>query len=610
MMRNWMTAGLLAVVAACTPAAPAAPAAEEIAKVSGELNAWLDAEYEEDLLTSPIALTFQGRKEHYGEIDQYNDAEIDRKLAWLRASVAEMQKTFDPAKLNEEAHTSFDLWAKQLDYLEKSAQFRRTPYVFVKDGPHVFLPNFIISFHAVADKSDMEAYISRLNTLGRALDQVIESAKLAAVEGNHAPRFAYDQSIQEAKNVITGAPFGAGPDSPLWADAKQEIATLQKDGKITADEAKALQADAEKALKDSVKPVYERIIAWLEADRPNTAEQAQGAGTLMKDGAAFYNTSLELQTTTPLTAAEIHEIGLKEVARIHGEMEKIKEQVGFKGTLQEFFTFMRTDKQFQLPNNDAGRAQYIKMSEDYLGAMKAKLPEYFGILPKADLVVKRVEAFREEPGGAQHYFPSTPDGSRPGVFYAHLSDMKAMPTYTLEAIAYHEGLPGHHMQIAIAQELTGIPKFRTQYGSTAYQEGWGLYSETLAKDMSFYKDPYSDFGRLGAEIWRAIRLVVDTGIHSKGWSEEQAVKYFLDNGPTPEGAVRSEVRRYIVWPGQATAYKIGMLKILELRGLAQTELGDKFSYAGFHDTVLGGGALPLPVLEARVKRWIEKVKAG
>ena len=609
-MRNWIAGSLLAVVAACTPAAPPAPTAEDIAKVSGELNAWLDAEYEEDLLTSPIALTFQGRKEHYGELDQFGDAEIDRDLAWLRASVAEMKEKFDAAKLNDEARTSYDLWALQLDYAEKGAKFRRTPYVFVKDGPHVFLPNFIISFHAVAEKSDMEAYVARLNQLGRALDQVIETAKLAAAEGNHAPRFAYDQSLQEARNVITGAPFGAGGDSPLWADAKQEIAALQTAGKVTADEAKALQAEAEKALKDVVGPAYLRVIAWLEADRANTAELAQGASQLMKDGAAFYNVSLELQTTTPLTADEIHEIGLKEVARIHGEMEKIKEKVGFKGTLQEFFAFMRTDKKFQLPNTDVGRNQYIKMSEDYLNAMKAKLPEYFGILPKADLVVKRVESFREEPGGAQHYFPPTPDGSRPGVFYAHLSDMTSMPTFSLEAIAYHEGVPGHHMQIAIAQELTGIPKFRTQYGSTAYQEGWGLYSETLAKDMGFYTDPYSDFGRLSAEIWRAIRLVVDTGIHSKGWGEEQAVKYFLDNGPTPEGAVRSEIRRYIVWPGQATAYKIGMLKILELRGLAQTELGDKFSFAGFHDTVLGGGALPLQVLEARVKRWIEHVKAS
>jgi uncharacterized protein (DUF885 family) len=608
-MRLLFAASFLALVA-CQPSAPAAPTAEDIAKTSAELTAWFDAEYEEDLLTSPIGLTFQGRKERYGELDQFNEAELDRRLEWMRASAAELKEKFDPAKLDEEARTSYDLWLAQLDYMEKGAKFRRTPYVFVKDGPHVFLPNFVISFHTVADKSDMEAYVSRLTALGRALDQVIESARLAAAEGNHAPRFAYDQSLQEAKNVIAGAPFGPGADSPLWADAKSEIATLQKDGKITAEEAKALQDGAEKALKDSVKPAYERIIAWLEADRVNTAELAQGAGTLMKDGEAFYNTSLELQTTTPLTAAEIHDIGLKEVARIQGEMEKIKEQVGFKGTLQEFFTFIRTDKQFQLPNNDEGRAQYIKMSEDFLTAMEAKLPEYFGILPKADLVVRRVESFREEPGGAQHYFPPTPDGSRPGVFYAHLSDMTSMPTFSLEAIAYHEGVPGHHMQIAIAQELKGIPKFRTQYGSTAYQEGWGLYSEALSKDMGFYKDPYSDFGRLGAEIWRAIRLVVDTGIHSKGWSEEQAVKYFLENGPTPEGAVRSEIRRYIVWPGQATAYKIGMLKILELRGMAQQELGDKFSYAGFHDTVLGGGALPLPVLEARVKRWVAKVKAG
>jgi uncharacterized protein (DUF885 family) len=250
------------------------------------------------------------------------------------------------------------------------------------------------------------------------------------------------------------------------------------------------------------------------------------------------------------------------------------------------------------------------MAEGYLASIQPKLPQYFGILPKAPLVVKRVEAFREEAGGAQHYFPPTPDGSRPGIFYAHLSDMNAMPTYELETITYHEGNPGHHMQIAIAQELTGIPKFRTQYGSTAYQEGWGLYTETLAKEMGQYADPYSDYGRLSAEIWRAIRLVVDTGIHAKGWSEEQAVKYFTDNSSVPKAAIESEIRRYIVWPGQATAYKIGMIKIQELRGMAQKELGDKFTMAGFHDTVLSGGALPLPVLEARVKRWVEKVKAS
>lgn len=609
-MRVLFTAAVsLFALAACGPTAPAAPTAEEIAKTSAELTAWFDAEYEEELQMSPIGLTFQGRKDQYDKLDDYSNAAIDRKLEWRRASVAEMKEKFDPAKLNEDAKTSYDIWAMSLDMEEKGAKYRHSPYIFVKDGPHVFLPTFIMNFHEVSEKSDMEAYVSRIGETARALDQAIELAKAAAAEGNHAPRFAYDQALKEAKNVIAGAPFGAGPDSPLWADAKAEIKQLQEGGKITAEEATALQASASAMLKDTLKPAYDRVIAWLEADRPNTSEQPQGASAL-KDGVNYYNTQLELQTTTNLTADEIHNIGLKEVERIHGEMEKIKEQVGFKGTLLEFFNFMRTSPQFQLGDNDAGRAQYIKMSEDYLAGMEAKLPEYFGILPKAKLVVKRVEAFREEPGGAQHYFPGTPDGERPGVFYAHLSDMKAMPTYTLEAIAYHEGNPGHHMQISIAQELTGIPKFRTQYFYTAYAEGWGLYSEALAKDMGFYKDPYSDFGRLGAEIWRAIRLVVDTGIHSKGWTEEQAVKYFLDNGPTPEGAVRSEVQRYIVWPGQATCYKIGMLKIQELRALAQKELGDKFTYAGFHDTVLGGGALPLQVLEAKVKRWIETTKAA
>lgn len=608
-MRVLFTAAVsLFALAACGPTTPAAPTAADIAKTSAELTAWFDAEYEEELQMSPIGLTFQGRKDQYDKLDDYSEASIDKKLDWRRASVAEMKDKFDPAKLDEDARISYDIWALSLDMEEKSAKYRRQPYVFVKDGPHVFLPNFMMNFHEVSEKSDLEAYVSRLGEVARVMDQAVELAKLAAAEGNRGPRFAYDQSIQEVKNVIAGAPFSAGADSPLWTDVKSEIKKLQDGGKLTTEEAATVQAAASAALTEKLKPAYERVIAWLEADRLNTPERAQGASTLT-DGVNYYNTQLELQTTTNLTADEIHTIGLKEVDRIHGEMEKIKEQVGFKGTLLEFFDFMRTSSQFQLPNTDAGRAQYIKMSEDYLGAMEAKLPEYFGILPKAKLAVKRVEAFREEPGGAQHYFPGTPDGARPGVFYAHLSDMKAMPTYTLEAIAYHEGVPGHHMQISIAQELTGIPKFRTQYGYTAYQEGWGLYSEALSKDMGFYTDPYSDFGRLSAEIWRAIRLVVDTGIHAKGWSEEQAVKYFLDNGPTPEGAVRSEVRRYIVWPGQATSYKIGMLKIQELRALAQKELGDKFTYAGFHDTVLGGGALPLLVLEAKVMRWIEKTKA-
>ena len=338
-----------------------------------------------------------------------------------------------------------------------------------------------------------------------------------------------------------------------------------------------------------------------------TPERAAGVHAL-PNGAAFYAERLASQTTTTLTPDQIHEIGLAEVSRLRAEMEAIKNEVGFKGDLPAFFAELRDNKdnpRYYYPNTDEGRQAYIKDATAAIDKIKAVLPKYFGILPKADLVVRRVEPFREQAGAAQHYFPSTPDGSRPGVYYAHLLDMKAMPKHELEVIAYHEGLPGHHMQIAIAQELTTVPTFRRQAGFTAYSEGWGLYSEWLAREMpGTYQDPYSRFGRLGSEIWRAIRLVVDTGMHAKGWSEEQAVQYFLANSATTEAQARSEIRRYLVIPGQATSYKIGMLKIQELRRKAEGALGPRFDIRGFHDAVLGGGALPLQVLEKRVDRWI------
>ena len=310
-------------------------------------------------------------------------------------------------------------------------------------------------------------------------------------------------------------------------------------------------------------------------------------------------------------AEEIHQLGLSEVARLRGEMEKVQKQVGVEGDLQAFFKHVQADPNQLLPDTDAGRQAYIDEATRVIANIKQQLPKYFGLLPKADLVVKRVEPFREQPGAAQHYYPSTPDGARPGVYYAHLSDMKAMPKTTLEVIAYHEGLPGHHMQIAIAQELKGVPTFRTQYGSTAYAEGWGLYSEALAKEMpGTYQDPYSEYGRLTSEMWRAIRLVVDTGLHAKGWTEQQAIDYFRANSSIPDAAIKSEVRRYLIMPGQATAYKIGMIKIQQLRKKAETELGAKFDIRGFHDAVLGGGAMPLDLLEKRVDLWIAAKKAG
>ncbi len=598
-------------IAAQAPAAPAATTAPASAE-SARLTQWLDAQYEESLKFSPIGLTILGRKELYDQLDDASDAAAEKRLAWMRSSVAEMERSFGDASLDTESRLSFDLWKLQLEEAEDAFRWRRNGYAFTQmQGPQAFLPTFMINFHRVETEADYLAYVKRLQAMPRFYDQLLAHTQASAEQGIRAPKFSHQGVIEQSRNVITGAPFGEGKDSALWADAVKKADALREAGKIDAARADALKVQARKALVEDVKPGFERIIAWHEADLPNAPDNPAGVGTTQKDGQAFYAARLKQNTTTDLTPAQVHDIGQAEVKRIHGEMDAIRKEVGFKGDLKAFFRFISTDPQFKFPNTDAGRQGYIDESTRVLANIKRQLPKFYGLMPKADLQVKRVEAFREQPGAAQHYFPSSPDGKRPGVYYAHLSDMNAMPKPELEVIAYHEGLPGHHMQIAIAQELTGVPQFRTQYRSTVYSEGWGLYSEWQAKEIpGTYADPYSRYGRLSSELWRAVRLVVDTGMHAKGWTEQQAVDFFAANTALAETAVRSEVQRYIVWPGQATAYKIGMIRIQELRRKAETQLGDRFDVRGFHDAVLGGGALPLNLLERRVDAWIASVKAG
>ncbi|MAW80047.1 MAG: DUF885 domain-containing protein [Parvularcula sp.] len=587
-----------------------AASAEEIQSETARLNQWFDEKFEEQLDFSPMQRTFLGDKKDYDKIDDLSEEAQDEQLEWQRQTVEELKANFDRSKLTPEAQTSYDVWIYQYERAASADKFRRNQYVFTQmQGPQAFLAQFLIAFHKVDEPSDMEAYISRIGGGARALGQLLETAKLNAEAGSRPPLFAYEGVLEQSRALITGAPFEGEGDSPVWADAKSKIDGLLEAGKIDQAKADEFKEAARTALIEEWKPAYQELIDWFEEDKVNADEIATGVGK-NPNGVDYYADRLKASTTTDMTADEIHELGLSEVARIKAEMEAIKEQVGFDGTLQEFFVFVRDDPQFYYPNTDEGRQAYIDAATEHLDYIGGKLPDYFGILPKADLVVKRVEPFREQDGAAQHYFPGTPDGSRPGVYYAHLSDMSAMPKPQLEVIAYHEGNPGHHMQISIAQELTSVPKFRTQAGFTAYSEGWGLYSELLAKEMGAYEDPYSDFGRLTTEIWRAIRLVLDTGFHSKGWTEEEGVQYFMENSPAAEGQIRSEVQRYLVWPGQATAYKVGMLKILELREEAKAELGDKFDIRGFHDTVLGGGALPLDILERRVDEWVAEQKEG
>ena len=585
------------------PVPPAQAATDETARI----NAWFEKKFEEQLAFSPIRQTFLGRKS--GAIDDMSNAGRDKVIAWQRASVAEMRKSFDYAKLSPEAQTSYDTWIYQLEQTEAALPFRTNAYIFEQmTAIHAFFPQLLIAFHRVDGASDMSAYINRIRESGRALRQLIEVSKGNATEGVRPPRFAFDFVIDESTKVITGVPFDeSGTDSAVWADVKTKISDLQKEGAIDQKQADTMLAEARAALTGPFKTAYLELIAWQKQDRDKAPAKTSGVSAL-PNGAAYYRERLANQTTTTMTADEIHTAGLAEVARLRAEMVAIKDEVGFKGDLPAFFAELRDNKDnptYYYPNTDEGRQAYIADATAAIDKIKAVLPKYFGILPKADLVVRRVEAFREQPGAAQHYFPGTPDGSRPGIYYAHLSDMKAMPKSELEVIAYHEGLPGHHMQISIAQELTTVPTFRRQAGFTAYSEGWGLYSEWLAREMpGTYLTPYSRFGRLGSEIWRAIRLVVDTGLHAKGWSEEQAVQYFLANSATTEAQARSEIRRYMVLPGQATSYKIGMLKIQELRRKAESALGARFDIRAFHDIVLGGGALPLTILEKRVDRWV------
>lgn len=574
------------------------------------MNSFFDELFEQQLDFSPQFKTRLGDKTDYGRLDDYSEAGMDKILEFRRESVARLQADFSYELLSEDGKLSYDMWIYSLQRAEQAVPFRKHQYIFGRGGPHASIPNFLINYHKVDTLEDLEAYISRLGEIDRVFAELLQRVQEATEAGIRQPAFAYDFAMAEIGRITSGIPFSnndTSPNSPLWTDVQSKIDVLVDGNLINDVQAQEFTRQAREILSGEVLQAYQEVMSWLEIDKENATVLSQGVWAL-PDGDSYYNYRLALMTTVDLTADEIHNIGLSEVARIRGEMEIIKDSVGFEGSLQDFFVFMREDKQFYFESTDEGRQDYLDLNNQFLDSISAKLPQFFGRLPKAQLEVRRVESFREQVGAAQHYAAGTPDGSRPGVFYSHMLDMSNLPIFQLEDVAYHEGNPGHHMQISIQQELTEVPRFRTQYRTTAYTEGWGLYAEWLAKEMGAFEDPYSDFGRLGGEIWRAIRLVVDTGIHSKQWSEQQAVNFFLDNSPQPEGAVRSEIQRYFTSPGQATAYKIGMMKFQELRANSEAALGDAFDIREFHDVVLGAGALPLGLLEARVERWVNETE--
>jgi uncharacterized protein (DUF885 family) len=591
---------LSGIASAYTPA--------EIAAESKKANDFFEKCWDETLLRHPVDESFYGIKTHYDQLEDLSDekATADEKV-WER-QLADLKKNINFEGLDAQAQLSYKLFEREAAREAEEFKYRFDIYpVSQMRGVHAQMPTFMINIHKVDDVKDAEAYIARLRAFPKLFDQLLVNLKAREEKGVVVPRFVFPLVLDACHRVIQGKPFDSGPnDSPLLGDFTKKVTALSKADAATRDR---LVADTTKALNESVKPAYEKLIAFLE-EQAKRATEDDGVWKF-RDGAEFYESALHRTTTTNMSAKEIHETGLTEMARIQDEMNKIREKVGFKGDLQAFFKFMREDQQFRLPSNEQGRAKYLAMATDIIETMKKRLDELFVTKPKADIVVKAVEGFREKSAGKAFYQQPAPDGTRPGMFYVNLRDMQDNPTYELEALAHHEGIPGHHMQIAIAQELNGIPKFRKfSHAYTAYTEGWGLYSELTPKEIGFYADPYSDFGRLSLELWRAGRLVVDTGIHSKRWTRQQAIDYLIKNTPNTQADCTDSINRYIVMPSQATAYKVGMLKILELREKAKKTLGDKFDIRQFHEVVLGNGSVPLDVLDELVDRWIKSKQGG
>ena len=582
------------------PRSPTASTAQPQASAQSiALSDFFAQSYQEDLASSPLRQSYQGIKDNYDQWDDISDAAIDEDIARLQTRLAKARQ-FDRNGLSQQEQLSLDIYIMDIERQLANDVFRYHTYIINQFwGAHTFVPSFLINIHRISEISDADAYITRLNGVESFFDQLITQLRLREEAGVFPPKWSYDQMLQAARNVISGAPFVEGEqDSTIWTDFQKKVATLD----LSEAERNRLLDQARSALINKVQPAYEKLMSELTKQRL-LSPKGDGVWRL-PDGDKWYQNRLAWYTTTDLTAEEVHQLGLYHVERIHNDMRQIMAQVGFAGSLSEFFAFMRTDPQFYYEDSDAGRDAYMRDAKAYIDAMEQKIPEYFGLIPQADMIIKRVEPFREQSAGKAFYQSPSQDGSRPGIYYANLYDMSVMPSYQMEALAYHEGIPGHHMQRAITQELTGIPEFQKYASFTAYTEGWGLYTEELPKEMGFYQDPYSDFGRLAMELWRACRLVVDTGLHAKRWSREEAIAYLVENTPNSEYDAVKAIERYIALPGQATAYMIGKLEIQTLRAKAETELGDQFDLRGFHDEVLKDGPVPLNILAQKIDNWI------
>jgi uncharacterized protein (DUF885 family) len=592
MLRTPLLLSLLLTACASTPAAPA-PQATAATEEDARLAALLEAEWQWRLRDNPLLATFVGDSRYDDRLPDSSPQALERRRQHQREVQRQLQ-ALAPARLSESARLDYLLFKHQVDEEVEGHRFPEEYLVLSQlRGPHNLLAELaLLPRGSVKSYEDFLQRMARFPTL---VDQSMELLRKGAEAGVTPPRV----TLREVAGLMEKQLVEDPAQSPVYRNGFARLPEA-----LAPEEQARLRAQAVATLRGSVLPALRKLHRFfVEEYYPRTRESI--AASALPDGAAWYAWRVRRMTTTDLTPEQIHEIGLSEVARIRAAMEQVKAQAGFKGSLQEFFEFLRTDPRFFYESREALLMGY----RDIAKRIDPELPRLFGRLPRLPYGVFQVPEYSEKTQTTAYYNSGSLEAGRAGRFYANTYDLKSRPQWEMEALTLHEAVPGHHLQIAIAQELEGVPEFRKHGGFTAFVEGWGLYAESLGPELGLYQDPYSKFGQLTYEMWRAIRLVVDTGMHAKGWSREQAIAFFEQNASKARHDIVVEVDRYIVWPGQALAYKLGELKLKELRAYASKELGPRFDVRAFHDLVLGQGALPLSVLEARVKEWVREQQA-
>lgn len=587
--------------AAATVAAPASPA-QPVSEEDKELLELCRQSDEASLRRNPLNGLFRGDMRYADRLGDYvSDAYMDAEKIAVESDLGALAE-IDRSKLNPTDQIAYDVfkWQSELNLKGFAPDLLATTVVQPVDhfqGFHTFYPSLASGEGAAPFKTvaDYENNLKRHRDYVVMVDRWIERFRQGMASGVVEPKLIVNNMIEQIDTQLAQGVEGSvfyGPVKTFPAE-------------IPAADQQRLRAETAAIIRDGIFPAYKRFRDFLKNEYLPVARDSVGL-VGMKGGDRLYAHLIEVHTTLPLKAEDVHQLGLQEVARITAEMEKIKAQVGFKGSLAEFFVYLREDPKFQPQSADWLRDEYFRIGK----RVDQRIPEQFSLLPKSPLEIKAVEPYREKSEAGGSYQSGTPDGSRPGVFYFNTYDLKSRTTPGMETLYLHEAVPGHHFQISLAQENESLPAFMRFGGNTAFVEGWALYAETLWKDLGMETDPYQRFGGLSDEMLRAMRLVVDTGIHAKGWSRDQAIDYMLSHSNIGRTDATAEVERYIAIPGQALAYKIGALTILRLKDKARKELGDRFDPRAFHAQVLDTGALPMTVLEAKIDGWIQRTRAG